>query len=415
MSDRRLRSEQLVISFQDALTIVLNHIASLPSEVKALAAVHNSFLAEDIKAPFPVPRFDHSAVDGYAIKAEDVTQASEAKPVRLNVIGTVKTGEGAIDHVKSGCAIRLFTGAMLPPGANAVVMVEDTSLDDDTIRCYSSVAVDKNIRRIGEEFSQDAVCLPKATKLTPAAIGLAATLGLNQIRVYRKPRVSLIITGSELVEPGTSLGPAQIYDSNRFALRAALEELGIEQIQTHTCNDDQLELRLCIERALGESDVIITSGGASVGDVDYVKPAIVELGGTIHFDKVAIKPGKPTVFATIAGKSVFGLPGNPVSALVSYLLFVKPALLKMLGNICETNLLQIATLNGTIRKRTPRTEFVRAKSSSDMDGLHVTTCIGQESHMLGGLVTADTLIVFDGEPRTLADDTQVQFLPIRWS
>lgn len=404
-----------MISFREAQTIILEQIERLPKEERLLSNARNCFLAEELRAPFPIPRFDHSAVDGFAIRSEDIRFASAENPVLLSVINTVKTGQPATVAVKPNCAIRIFTGAMLPPGADSVVMVEDVAFEDDTIRVSTAQKANKNIRRTGQEFLKDAVCLPRSTRLTPAAIGLAATLGVNRVQVHRKPRIAVLITGSELVEPGLPLSDAQIYDSNRFALVAALSELGFDLVTTHTCQDDQAAIRLQIGSALREVDIVITSGGASVGDVDYIKPAILKLGGVIHFDKVAIKPGKPTVFATIADKPVFGLPGNPVSALVTYLLFVKPALLKMLGDVSESNNLRSAILNGTLSKRSARTEFVRTKLSHEGDGAIVTPCVGQESHMLGGLVSANALVVFEGEAGTLPDRSRVPVLPIQWS
>ncbi len=404
-----------MISFREAQAIIFEHIERLPREERCLSEARNCFLAEELHAPFPIPRFDHSAVDGFAIRSEDITNATEEHPVSLRVIDTVKTGQPATVAVKPNCAIRIFTGAMLPQGADTVVMVEDVEFEDDTIRVSTAQKANKNIRWIGEEFALDAICLQRSTRLTPAAIGLAATLGVNRVQVHRKPRIAVLITGSELVEPGLPLSEAQIYDSNRFALGAALSELGIDLVTTHTCQDDQAAIRLQIGSALREADIVITSGGASVGDVDYIKTAILELGGTIYFDKVAIKPGKPTVFATVTGKPVFGLPGNPVSALVTYLLFVKPALLKMLGDVSESNHLRSAILNGTLSKRSARTEFVRAKLSHEGDNAIVTPCAGQESHMLGGLVTANSLIVFEGEAGTLPDRSRVPVLPIQWS
>lgn len=404
-----------MISYSEAQAIILDQVRPISIEMRPLEKARNLYLAKNVCAPFPIPRFDHSAVDGYAIKASDVSSAHNENPVSLKVIGTVKTGDVALETLSSGTAIRIFTGAMIPPGANTVVMVEDVLLANDTIQVSSPINTDKNIRRTGEEFAKDSICLSRSTKLTPAAIGLAATLGLSHVSVYQKPRVSLVITGSELVEPGVPLSDAQIYDSNRFALTAALAELGIECILTQSIRDDEKALRLCLEQALREADVVITSGGASVGDVDYVKPALREMGATIHFDKVAIKPGKPTVFATLADKLILGLPGNPVSALVTFLLFVKPTLQKMMGRSIEAHGVQFATLDGTLTKRTPRTEFVRAKTTVNNDVTVVTPCSGQESHMLGGLVTADSLIIFDGEPRTLGDQSQVKVLPILWS
>ncbi len=404
-----------MLSVPEAQRVIREKIKRLSIEVVALADAHNRCLADDVRSTFPLPRFDHSAVDGFAVRSEDTTLASLDNPIELRIVATVKTGSAATVPVQSKCAIRIFTGAMLPPEANSVVMVEDVKIEDGSIYLTNPLKINSNIRRVGEEFPSGAICLPQSTKLTPAAIGLAATLGASEVSVYKKPRVGLIITGSELVEPGIPLDSAQIYDSNRFALLAALAEIGIFQVVSRRCVDDEAAIHRCFEDVLDLCDVIITSGGASVGDLDYVKPAISGLGGTIFFDKVSIKPGKPTVFATLNGKPVFGLPGNPVSALVTYLLFVKPALKFMSGDESEPSTTHVATLNGAIRKRSSRTEYVRAKVSRDGDTESVTPCSGQESHMLGGLVTANSLIVFDGEPRTLQDRSQVNILPIHWS
>ncbi len=404
-----------MIDFREAQAIVNEMVKPLSVEVLPLSAARNCFLAEELRAPFPIPRFDHSAVDGYAVRSEDIKLATSENQITLSVIDTVKTGHRSSVSLKPGCAIRIFTGAMLPQGADTVVMVEDVACENDVIRVAVAQKANKNIRRTGEEFVKDAVCLAAHTKLGPAAIGLAATLGVEQVQVYRKPRVALLITGSELVAPGRPIEEGQIYDSNRYALTAALGELGLEDITTRTILDDQTAIQLEIEAALKNADVVITSGGASVGDVDYVKPAILALGGTIHFDKVAIKPGKPTVFSTVFGKPVFGLPGNPVSALVTYLLFVRPALLKMLGCLSEPNSLRTAMLNGTLSKRSSRTEFARARLTFDGRDEIATPCSGQESHMLGGLVSANAFIIFEGEAGSLADRSRIPILPIQWS
>ncbi len=404
-----------VIDYPVARSIILDRTERLASESRALSTARNCFLAEEVRAPFPVPRFDHSAVDGYAIRASDIASANETQPLSLTVTGTIRTGDPARASVSPGNAVKLFTGAKLPSGADAVIMVEDVEYQDGVIRVSAPLKSGKNVRRVGEEFAEGSVCLPMATRLTPAAIGLAATLGVERVQVFGRPRITLVITGSELVEPGVPLRDAQIYDANRFALTAALAELGIHEVTIRNCADDQQAIRECLEQAARESDVVITSGGASVGDVDFVKPAICELGGNIYFDSLAIKPGKPTVFGEVASKPLFGLPGNPVSALVTYLIFVKPALLKMMGDQGKATQLYSATLSGTLSKRTPRTEFVRAKSSCSNGTEFVRPCVGQESHMLSGLAAADRLIVFDGEPRTLQNGSQVQILIVSWT
>ncbi|MCL4306383.1 molybdopterin molybdotransferase MoeA [bacterium] len=404
-----------MLSVPEAQRIIRANVQTLSVEVIALAEAHNRYLAQDVCSPFPLPRFDHSAVDGFAVLASDTAHADMENPCKLKVIGTVKTGSFPDAPVQPGCALRIFTGAMLPPCADAVVMIEDVSIEEETIHLRQPLKSNSNVRRAGEEFRYGDICLSKATRLSPAAIGLAATLGAAEVSVFRKPRVALIITGSELVELGESLDSAQIYDSNRYALMTALSELGIHHIVVYRCPDDEAAIRNRIEEVLSSCDVIITSGGASVGDLDYVKPAILSLGGTILFDKVSIKPGKPTVFATLNGKPVFGLPGNPVSALVTYLLFVKPALKFMSGAASEHIAPHAAILNTSISKRTSRTEFVRAKTFRDGNTEFVAPCTGQESHMLGGLVSANAFIIFDGEPRTIEARALVDVLPISWS
>jgi len=404
-----------VISYPEAQAIVLKHCSPLGIESRPLATARNFILAADIRTPFQLPRFDHSAVDGYAIRTDDVAAASTNNPIRLQVIDTVKTGYRAVTPVTQGCAVRIFTGAMLPEGVDGVVMVEDVEFKDEFIQLTAPLKSNKNIRRTGEEFAEGEVCLRSGSRLTPPAIGLAATLGCRNVTVYRKPRIAVIVTGSELVDLGLPLGEAQIYDSNRIALTAALCELGIDDVTAFTCPDDETSTRERIVSAFRDADIVITSGGASVGDVDYVKPAITNLGGTIHFDKVAIKPGKPTVFAEVAGNPLFGLPGNPVSALVTYLLFVRPALLKIMGDIREPFETFLATLSSAISKRSARTEFVRARKSSSGDRTIVTPCSGQESHMMGGLAAADSLIVFEGEAGSLPAGSAVCAISIGWS
>jgi molybdopterin molybdotransferase len=288
------------------------------------------------------------------------------------------------------------------------------SVRENEIVLVAPAAPHKNIRRVGEEFAAGSTCLRAKQKLTPPTVALLASLGMESVRVHSAPRIALVITGSELVEPGQALGPAKIYNSNRYGIEAALADIGLSVTSLFITADHENELRDTLRNAVQQADVILTSGGVSVGDVDYVKPALLSLGATIHFDKVAIKPGKPFVFATLDEKFFFGLPGNPVSALVTYLLFVKPALVKMLGSRSFLPSHRTASLGCDVQKRNPRTEFVRGRFADDT-GNTIEPCRGQESHMLGGLASADAMIVLEGEPRMLRMGEEVEVMPISWS
>ncbi len=400
-----LQAQQMILE-----RVTPRHILRLP-----LFAARNLSLAEDVRTPFPLPRFDHSAVDGYAIRAADTITASMLNTVTLNVTSEVRTGFAPEQSVTTGTAVKIFTGAMLPDGADTVVMLEDVQRTGSAIRLSLPVPVNKNIRRAGEEFSAGDVCMQAEQKLTPPALSLLAALGLESVPVHTAPRIALIVTGSELVEPGQSLGPAQIYNSNRYGIEAALAELGLAVSLMFISGDNENELTTALSDALKDADVVVTSGGVSVGDVDYVKPALLTLGARIHFDQVAIKPGKPFVFSTLKDKFIFGLPGNPVSALVTYLLFVKPALARMMGQRNPPPQIEHCTLACDVTKKNTRTEFVRGRFVKNTTGRVVEPCRGQESHMLGGLVSADALIILDGEPRVLAAGEEVSVMPIEWT
>ncbi|MCB9367302.1 MAG: molybdopterin molybdotransferase MoeA [Calditrichaeota bacterium] len=404
-----------MISLAEAKGIILNSCKNSGHEVRLLADALNYHLAEELTAKFPIPRFDNSAVDGFAVQSRDTIAATTNTPAKLQIAGTVHTGEATTFSLKSGQAARIFTGASIPNGADSVVMLEDTTSESDTVNITEPIAISRNIRFSGEEFKEGAVCIPERTRMTPPAIALASSLGVTQVRVFRKPSVALVITGSELVQPGEELGSSQIYDSNRLGLMTVLAEMGISVSCAFSCKDNLGETQNALSEALNNADVVITSGGASVGDVDYVKPALTSLGGEIDIESISIKPGKPTVHAKVGTKHVFGLPGNPVAALVVFALLVRPALQVMSGGVYSEPKLISARLGATVKKRTPRTEFVRATLSTEYGELKAKPCHGQQSHMLGGLVNADCLIVCDGEPGTIRGDDIVKVILLPWT
>ncbi|MBI5267682.1 MAG: molybdopterin molybdotransferase MoeA [candidate division Zixibacteria bacterium] len=386
-----------MISYAQALEIVLSSADPLGTVSIQIEKVDGFCLAQPVSTPDPIPRFDNSAVDGYGVMASDTATASSAVPVRLALIGTIGAGGSNAGTIKSGQAVKIFTGGAIPSEVDAVIMREDVR-ESDPIIVTQPVQSGTNIRRTGEEFKVGQVVLESGIKVTPAVIGLLAQLGVASVEVYRKPTVALIITGNEFGSSGRSLSAGQIYDCNTPALVAALKSLGIDSIETFRIEDAPDPLRACLKEALHRHDVIITVGGISMGDFDYVRPVLTALGVEQKYWQVAMKPGKPNYFGTYVSKGerkklVFGLPGNPVSALVSFLLLVKPALHTILGRAgAGSSDLFNAKLMKSINSEGGRLEFVRGRLSTTVTGWEVEPVARQGSHMLGGLTKADCFI-----------------------
>jgi len=313
-----------------ALAIVLAEAQPLPPQSVPLAQAVGCVLAETVHAREPLPPFAASTKDGYAVIAAD-------GPGRYPLIGEVTAGRVADFQVKPGSVAYITTGAPLPPGADAVVMVEETGRVDDAgprVEIRRAVRPGDDVRPIGADIRPDEVVLSAGAHLRAAEIGLLATVGVTSVPVYAPPRVAILSTGDELVEPGQPLRPGQIRDSNRAMLHAAVHAAGGVPIDLGIALDQEATLRAAIEQGLAEGDILLTSGGVSMGDLDLIKP-LLERAGQVHFGRIRMKPGKPLTFATVevAGqrKLVFGLPGNPVSSLVTFYLFVVPALRQLAG------------------------------------------------------------------------------------
>ena len=407
-----------MFSFEEALRSVLEKAQLLPIESVSLQEARGHFLAEAIAAPFTSPRFDNSAVDGYAVKLRDVESASEKSPARLRLLGTVRAGADSAHEITFGSTLRVLTGAPLPASAEAVVMKEDAEEQDGWVMIRRRAQRDENVRHAGAEFQANQVALAAGTHVTPPVIGLIASFGLSTVMVHRKPKVALIITGDELAPPSVQLQAGQIYDSNSAGLSTALRALPIELVFLALTADDLISLQRDISLALTRADVIITVGGASVGAFDFVQEALALCGTQLHFTSVAMKPGKPTVFASVESANseqlIFGLPGNPVSALVTFHLFVRPALLKMLGAPEPLSAHFTATLGSALQKKPGRLEFVRAKLIHENGGVMAYPTLGQESHMLGGLAAADALIHFPAELTKLPAGIPVVVERLAW-
>lgn len=400
-----------MLSLEAAVERILSELSPLPLESAPLADVAGRYAAQPVIAPADLPFFDNSAMDGYAVQAADVAHANKEQPTKLTLIGSVAAGEIFSGEVKPGTCVRIFTGSALPKGADAVVMQEDTSRSESApteVTFHDTVKPWENVRFSGEDVKQGSTLLATGERIGFGALALLAANGIAQVSVHRSPKVGVLATGSELCEPGHPRSGAQIYESNRTTLTHLLKNIGAVPTPYPLVADTLDATRQALEKAIAENDVVLTSGGVSVGELDFVKAAFRELGGQIDFWRVAIKPGKPFVFGKVQGKYLFGLPGNPVSALVTYLLLVRPALLHLQG-ARETSLpQQTAVLTEPLVNRGDRRHFMRVTVTNDG---RVASSGTQASHMLASLAKANGLV--DVPPATtLAAGTSVSVL--RW-
>jgi molybdopterin molybdotransferase len=400
-----------MLELEEALSRILEAMPTPISETIPLGAAHGRIVVAVINSPINLPIFDNSAMDGYAVRAANVASASATAPVRLRVQGRVPAGESFSGEVADGGCVRVFTGSPLPKGADAVVMQEDTRVEmgeNHDILVMDRAKPWENVRIGGEDIKQGTEVAKKGDRVTAGRLSLLAATGLREIKVGRKPVVGLMATGSELREAGEELGPGNIYESNRIGLAALIHLAGAAPRIFRLVPDTGQHVRSALESAFNECDVLITSGGVSVGEMDFVKSAFAEIGGELQFWRVAIKPGRPFVFGRYRDKFLFGLPGNPVSALVTFLLMVRPALLRWQG-ASDISLPGFpGVLAEALINRGPRRHFMRVKM--DSDGKVFSGGV-QASHMLGSLAQANGLI--DVPPdTTLITGTSVRVL--RW-
>ena len=326
-----------MLNVDEALARILDQVECLPAEERPITDVLGLTLAEDIVSTLDIPPHDNVAMDGYAVQALDIVAATPANPSRLQIIGELPAGVTPKQAVEPGTAIRVMTGAPVPPGADTVVPFESTSeLDGServvvsaTISIYDPPAAGANIRRAGEDIRQGRVVLSKGIELRPAEIGVIASVGLASVKVHRRPRVAILSTGNELLEPGEPIVPGKIYDSNTYSLSALVRKYGGEPVVLGIALDEVEDIRARVRAGL-ETDLLLTSAGVSKGDYDVVKDVLAG-EGAVEFWQVAIKPGRPMAFGLISGVPHVGLPGNPVASIVAFEQFVRPAMLKMLG------------------------------------------------------------------------------------
>jgi molybdopterin molybdotransferase len=400
-----------MLELEQALETVLASVPAPQSELVPLAAAHRRVVSEKILMPTDLPPFDNSSMDGYAVRARDISSANPQNPVSLALAGKITAGEAFHGELSAGQCIRIFTGSILPAGADAVVMQEDTQLEAKRpaeVLFLDAAKPWENVRFRGEDVKRGAAIATAGEILGAAQMALLAAGGVAEVKVGRRPTVALLATGSELKEAGSALAPGQIYESNRAALSPLIAVAGGVPKIFPIVPDNAEATRAALSRAFAECDVVITCGGVSVGEMDFVKSAFEELGGQLQFWKVAIKPGKPFVFGCHGEKLLFGLPGNPVSAFVTFLLLARPALLRWQG----AARVRIPTAPGVLTEpfSNPdhRRHFVRV--TVDEKG-GVRSAGTQASHVLGSLALANGLVDVPPET-TLPAGTTVQVL--RW-
>jgi len=368
---------------------VLSRVAAVRFESVPLEMARKRVLARDVASADDVPPFDSSAMDGYALRSADVTRASAGTPAELRLVGESRAGRPHEGTLRAGEATVISTGAMLPDGADTVLRVEDARIADERLVVAAPLAPGKEIRRAGEDVRAGDVVLAAGTRLGPAELGVAASTGVAALECARAPSVAVVVTGDELVDPPAPLGPGQIRNTNGYAVPAQVADAGGRVLLVARAGDDQAATIAALERALA-ADVVIATGGVSVGPHDHVRPAFAALGVEQVFWGVALRPGHPTYFGTRGDTLCFGLPGNPVSAMVTFHLFVRPALAKMQGAPPDDRRAH-AVFEGDYRKRPGRAHVLRCTLSARDDGWHVRPTKAQGSHVLTSMVGARAL------------------------
>ena len=399
-----------MLSVEEARKRMLGTIPVLDSAQRGILDCLGHVLAEDVYATEDIPPFHNSAMDGFAVIAEDVSGASDENPVQLPVIETIAAGYAPSKPVERGQAARIMTGAMMPMGADAVVMQEVTKLEGDTVKFFEGAEKAQNVRFTGESVKSGSLVMSKGKRIRPQEVSMLASLNRSEVLVQRRPKVAVVSTGDELTPLGEALKPGKIRDSNRYGIYAQLQEAGCDPVDMGIASDDETETEQKFREGLDRADALITSGGVSVGEYDVVKVVLSRLG-EINFWRVAMKPGKPQAYGLADGKPIFGLPGNPVSSLVVFELFVRPALLKMAGH---THLLRPtfkAILEEDVVNRDGRVNYMRSIITRRDGKYYAKTTGPQGSGILYSLVLANGFIVIPaGKTVKAGEVVEAQFL-----
>jgi molybdopterin molybdotransferase len=397
---------------ETARELVLERVQPAGREIVALRAAFGRVLAREAAARVDVPGFDNSAMDGFAVRAIDLEAADADAPRELRVVDESRAGRPATAELGPGEAIAISTGAMVPAGADAVVKVEDTDRSGERVAILASPRPGANIRRTGEDIRAGDVLLEPGARLDAAALGALAAAGNAAAECSRRPRVAVLLTGDELVEPDRDHGPGQIHDSKAYAVPPLATAAGAEVESVAVIGDDRGTTTKAVERGLA-GDVLVVCGGVSVGEHDHVRPALEALAVEQVFWGVSLRPGKPTYFGVAPGATlVFGLPGNPVSAMVTFLLFVRPALLAMEGGDPAAATVS-ARLTAPYSKASDRTEAIRVRLVAGTSGWEATPTGPQGSHVLTSMLGADGLAFAPAGAAELAAGTELPFVLLR--
>ena len=401
---------ELMLSVEEARHQMLDTIPVLSTERRGILECSNYVLAEELIAQENIPPFDNSAMDGFAVRAADVNDATKDNPVVLSVKEMIAAGNAPKNRVLVGQAARIMTGAMMPVGADAVVMQEVTELKGDQVTIFESVQENENVRFTGESVEHGDNVMSPGKVLRPPEVSMLASLNCMEVSVYKKPTVAIVSTGDELTPLGEQLTPGKIRDSNRYGLYAQVQNAGGVSLDMGIAPDNEAKTERIFLESVSKADALITSGGVSVGEHDVVKNVLMKLG-EMNFWRVAMKPGKPQVYGKIDGKPIFGLPGNPVSSLVVFELFVRPALLKMAGHSDLLRPTFKAILEADVTNKDGRVNFMRAILTEKAGEYTAKTTGPQGSGILHSLVLANGLIIIpSGASLSAGETVDAQFL-----
>jgi molybdopterin molybdotransferase len=402
-------------SVDEHLGRILDSITPLPPYDQPLLEAVGLPLCEDVRSPMALPRFENSAMDGYAVRHQDVAEASDSRPVHLPVVGESAAGQSAPYGMPPGTAMRIMTGAPVPTGADSVVPVEWSDAGLGTVRIFRPPAPGQHVRHAGEDVAEGELLLGEGTVIGPREIGLLAGVGRAQVLARPRPRVVVVSTGNELRSPGDQLGFDSVYDANSYLLAAAVRAAGATPYRVGVVGDDPATFSDALSDQLVRADVVVTTGGVSKGAYDVVKDVLSRLG-TVEFCEVAMQPGKPQGFGRVGEDRtpIITLPGNPVSAYVSFEVFCVPALRKLTGRQPYRRPLTRATLTEDVHSIPGRAQYLRGRFDVDDRGATVTPVGGAGSHLLGGLAHSNALVVLAEDVTAVAAGETVSVLALDW-
>lgn len=386
-----------MITFENAQNIILSNISIIKqSEKTDLFSCQGRTLYKDIIAQYNVPPTNNSAMDGYAIITTDLATAETDNPVSLRIVDEIQAGyEFKGKKLQSGTAIRIMTGAPIPEGSDSVIPFEDTEESGNIVKIFKQTVLNENIRFAGEDIQKGSIVLKAGTKIDSAEIGLLSSVNMKEIEIYKKPKVGIISTGDELAEPGLN-NSGKIINSNAYVLYSEVKKYGGDPVYGGIVKDIYEDVKDCFLRMM-DNDIIISSGGVSMGRYDFIPDVLKELGIDIKIEKVLMKPGKPIVFGTAGEKIFFGLPGNPVSVMISFMQFVRPAILKMIGNSKINKPILRARVTEDIIKKRGRKHFIRGVFHIENGNFLVNTTGPQGSGILTSMSNSNCLIIVPEE------------------